>query len=87
MSDWRRLREGKKKRVADEGGKRWRKKDTGGLGLKKTEKDEGFGKNKDIKTGINVKNEQLRKRGKERDGEKTQRLPQDCANPSNPDTS
>lgn len=43
------------------------------------------------KTGINVKNEQLRKRGRERDGKKKRterrRLPQDCANPSNPDTS
>lgn len=56
--------------------------------LKGKGKDEGFGK-KDIETEIKVKNEQLRKIGRERRVKKTERprLPEDCANPSNPDTS
>ncbi len=67
MRDRRRLRDGEKKRVADEEGKGWRNKDTGGdLACEEGNgkgKDEGF-REKDTKTAVAVKNEQLRKRGK-----------------------
>lgn len=89
-SDGRRLRERKKKTVADEGGRMEKGGDRIWLlhmwGVAEKGKDAGF-KKKGIKRGIYVRNEQLR--GRERNGKNglRPRLPQDCANPSNPDTS